>query len=88
MSVLQIMIPAIVVIVLGMFVLKPVLTQDIAGVSGGQVAALGAPDALTAQPAPMIARSPLEELRDLSASDKQATTTLLKEWLGETERAA
>ena len=38
--------------------------------------------------ATMLARTPLEELRDMSTSDKEKTTTLLKEWLGETERAA
>ncbi len=86
MSILQIVIPAIVVIVLGMFVLKPVLTQDIGGAS--QAPALLAAEPADAQPAAQIARSPLEELRDLSASDKEATATLLKEWLGDTERAA
>ena len=85
MSILQIFIPAIVVIVLGMFVLKPVLTQDIAGAS--TATAIAAAPADTPAPA-MLTRSPLEELRDLSASDKEATTTLLKEWLGDTERAA
>jgi len=81
MSILQIFVPAIVVIVLGMFVLKPVLTQDIAGSSA-------APALLTASAAPNAAKSPLEELRDLSSSNKDATATLLKEWLGDTERAA
>lgn len=82
MSILQILIPAIVVIVLGMFVLKPVLTQDIAGGSAA------APALLTAENAPSTPKSPLEELRDLSSSNKDATATLLKEWLGDTERAA
>ncbi|MCK5744880.1 MAG: hypothetical protein KAH44_01645, partial [Oricola sp.] len=83
---LQIVIPAIVVIVLGMFVLKPVLTQDIGGASAATQLIAAEPAEL--QPAGQIARSPLEELRDLSSSDKEATTTLLKQWLGETERAA
>jgi flagellar M-ring protein FliF len=86
MSILQIVIPAIVVIVLGMFVLKPVLTQDIGGASAATQLIAAEPAEL--QPAGQIARSPLEELRDLSSSDKEATTTLLKQWLGETERAA
>ena len=86
MSILQIVIPAIVVIVLGMFVLKPVLTQDIGGAADAPALLAAQPAEL--QPAGQIARSPLEELRDLSIADKQATTTLLKEWLGETERAA
>lgn len=89
MSILQIVIPAIVVIVLGMFVLKPVLTQDIAGakaIADASGAADGAP--LDVEVAPMVNRTPLEELRDLSSSDKDATTTLLKEWLGDTEQAA
>lgn len=86
MSILQIVIPAIVVIVLGMFVLKPVLTQDIGGAADAPALLAAQPADL--QPAGQIARSPLEELRDLSKSDKEATTTLLKEWLGETERAA
>ena len=88
MSILQIIIPAIVVIVLGMFVLKPVLTQDIAGSSALPALAAGAGESAQAEPAKLIARSPLEELRDRSATDKDATTTLLKEWLGDTERAA
>jgi flagellar M-ring protein FliF len=88
MSILQIVIPAIVVIVLGMFVLKPVLTQDIAGSSALPALAAGAAQPLQAEAPRMIARSPLDELRDRSASDKDATTTLLKEWLGDTERAA
>jgi flagellar M-ring protein FliF len=83
MSILQIFIPAIVVIVLGMFVLKPVLTQDISGTAPG-----AAPALLTAASSQNVAKSPLEELRDLSSSNKDATATLLKEWLGDTERAA
>ncbi|MEO1137023.1 MAG: flagellar basal-body MS-ring/collar protein FliF, partial [Pseudomonadota bacterium] len=82
MSILQIVIPAIVVIVLAMFVLKPVLTQDIAGataIADASGAAGGAP--LEVEVAPMVNRTPLEELRDLSSSEKDATTTLLKEWL-------
>lgn len=86
MSILQIVIPAIVVIVLGMFVLKPVLTQDIGGASAAP--ALIAAEPAELQPAGQIARSPLEELRDLSSAEKEATTTLLKQWLGDTERAA
>lgn len=87
MSILQIVIPALVVIILGMFVLKPVLTQDISGASA--VAELAAPEGGAALeriegPAP----SPLEQLRDFSATDKEKTATILKEWLGETERAA
>lgn len=85
MSLLQIVIPALVVIVLGMFVLKPVLTQDIAG--GVDVAQVGMPEDIGVE-AGMISRTPLEELRDLSTSDQEKTATLLKEWLGETERAA
>ncbi len=87
MSILQIVIPAIVVIVLGMFVLKPVLTQDVAGGAGQALADLSAaPEA----GAPQLAapKSPLEELREVSSADKEATAALLKSWLGETEKAA
>ncbi len=85
MSILQIVIPALVVIVLGMFVLKPVLTQDVAGASPGALADLSADGAAPQLAAP---KSPLEELRDVSAADKEATATLLKSWLGDTEKAA
>ena len=85
MSILQIVIPALVVIILGMFVLKPVLTQDINGATA--VAEIGMPEDVGVE-AGMVSRTPLEELRDLSTSDKEKTATLLKEWLGETERAA
>ncbi len=85
MSILQIVIPALVVIILGMFVLKPVLTQDINGATA--LAEIGMPEDIGVD-ASMVSRTPLEELRDLSTSDKEKTTTLLKEWLGETERAA
>ncbi len=87
MSILQIVIPALVVIVLGMFVLKPVLTQDVAG---GGAQALADMSGTGANAAPQLAapKSPLDELRDASAADKEATATVLKSWLGDTERAA
>lgn len=92
MSILQIVIPAIVVIILGMFVLKPVLTQDVAGASAAPALAdmsgADGAEALSAPASASLNRTPLEELREVSATNKEATTTLLKEWLGDTERAA
>lgn len=92
MSILQIVIPALVVIILGMFVLKPVLTQDVNGGEGAlALTDLTENQGADGQPAPAqltAAKSPLDELRDVSSSNKEATTTLLKSWLGDTERAA
>ena len=90
MSIMQIVIPAIVVIILGMFVLKPVLTQDVAGGAGALALTNMATESEGAAANPQLTmnKSPLDELRDLSNSDKEATTTILKSWLGDTERAA
>lgn len=87
MSILQIVIPALVVIVLGMFVLKPVLTQDIAGGEARALADLTAKAESGAPPQLAAPKTPLEELRAVSAADKEATATVLKSWLGETEAA-
>ena len=90
MSIMQIVIPAIVVIILGMFVLKPVLTQDGAGGAGALALTnmTTESEGAAANPQLTMNKSPLDELRDLSNSDKEATTTILKSWLGDTERAA
>lgn len=85
--VLQILIPAIVVIILGLFVLRPLL------LSGGDVDRLPTPELRptpesTASPAPNSLTSPaiqqaapLEMLQKLAAEDKGAASTVLKSWL-------
>ncbi|MEZ5892626.1 MAG: flagellar basal-body MS-ring/collar protein FliF [Parvularculaceae bacterium] len=87
MSILQIVIPALVLIILGMFVLKPVLTQDIGGAADASKVGMPAEQIAIQGMAPPN-QSPLEQLRDFSANEKEKTATILKEWLGETERAA
>ncbi len=91
-AILQVLVPAIVVLMLAMFVLRPVLMQS-------------APDAAAAPPPPALPevqmntaqinspqagqiQSPVEELRQLASADKDAATTVLKSWLGDIEEAA
>jgi len=90
-SILQIVIPAIVVLALAFFVLRPILMQE----AGAATAPMGiemmqadfAPPLEGASPMD-VAKSPVEELRDLSAANTEMTTTVLKSWLGEPEQAA
>ena len=84
MSIFQVLIPAIVVLALAMFVLKPVLMQD--PPEAGALTAEGAQGELTHASADP--QSPVEELRQLASSDKDKATTVLKSWLGDIEKAA
>ncbi len=86
-SILQIVIPAIVVLALSLFVLKPILTQSHAG--EGATALPEIAGAIEA-PAPAIAESktPVDALEDLASADAGATATVLKSWLDEPDQAA
>ena len=90
MSILQIVIPAIVVLILALFVIKPVLKprrqeEDVA--SGPEV--MSAHEEAADRLAPQDAeQSPVETLRDVADKQRKETMTVLTSWLGETEAAA
>ena len=84
-TILQIVIPAIVVLVLALFVLKPVLMQE-------ATAAPAPAPAISEQPLQMQqvehVNSPVDDLRNVASENQEATMAVLKSWLGDTERAA
>lgn len=84
-AILQVVIPALVVIVLAFFVIRPVLMQD-AGSNDGSAQAANV--VLPQAPIDVAPKSPVEELRDLAAERREESTKVLKSWLGETENAA
>ena len=85
--VLQIIAPAIVVIILALFVLRPVLLQD-ALVPPIDPTPLAVPATALLDQSSQEPKAPIEELRDLAKGDPKAATTILKSWLGETESQA
>lgn len=89
--VLQLVIPALVTLILGLFVLRPLLSGGKAGAASpapaGQAPALaaepaGAPPARIPQGA-----APLEELNRIAAEQKDAASAVLKSWLEQPEPA-
>ena len=91
-SIMQVLIPAIVVLALALFVLRPVLmqpAQEAAPIAAAPVEA-ALPDAAAPAAGAQIAQAatPVEALRQLASDDKDAATTVLKSWLGDIEEAA
>jgi flagellar M-ring protein FliF len=86
-SMLQIFIPAVVVLALAMFVLKPILTQSPAAQSASQVAAPEIAGAIEPPAVVAATKTPVDALQDLASADTGATATVLTSWLDETEAA-
>jgi len=90
-SVLQLLIPALVTIILGLFVLRPLLASaptDASSVISVTSAPPSHAPALTLAPAPMAARmveTPMDELQRLASEQKIATSAVLKNWLEQAE---
>jgi hypothetical protein len=84
---LQIFIPAVVVLALAMFVLKPILTQGPAAQSASQVAAPEIAGAIEPPAVVAATKTPVDALQDLASADTGATATVLTSWLDETEAA-
>ncbi|MFZ5616648.1 MAG: flagellar basal-body MS-ring/collar protein FliF [Pseudomonadota bacterium] len=86
-AILQLVIPAIVSLVLALFVLRPILASG-ASAKPEPVAALGAPPPPVAlAPAPPPA-SPVEEMRRIASERRAASAAVLKDWLEKQESAA
>lgn len=85
-AILQLVIPAIVSLVLALFVLRPILAPG-AGVKPEPVAALGAPPQVALAPAPSPA-SPVDEMRRIASERQAASAAVLKDWLEKQESAA
>ncbi|MEM9015079.1 MAG: flagellar basal-body MS-ring/collar protein FliF [Pseudomonadota bacterium] len=87
-SILQVVVPALVVLALAFFVIRPVLTQNqpapVAVSPSVETAILAANDSQeTSAP-----KSPVDALRDIAAERPSDSTKILKSWLGDTEEAA
>ena len=82
---LQVAIPAIVVVILGLFVIRPVLRSSAAAPETLQIAA-GVNEPANVEP--LAQSSPVDELRQIAATQRAKSTKVLKSWLGETENAA
>ncbi len=94
MTVIQIGILSVVTLILGLFVVKPLLTAN-AAASAAAPALSAAPaqmDALAAAPAPMATTAPesdaIEALKILANDKTDETAGLIQSWLDETEDAA
>lgn len=80
--IMQILIPAIVALILALFVVKPLLTSK--GLPPALTAAVALPPAADAQaegPAPPA--TPVDDMRRIAIEKKNASTTVLKSWLDE-----
>ena len=88
-TILQLVIPALVALILALFVLKPILTSR-PGPVEHEGAAI-APPANSAAP-PMLAdasaNSPLDQLQRVAAENTDASTSVLEAWLEEQEQAS
>jgi hypothetical protein len=90
MGIMQLVIPAIVTIILALFVLKPLLTSGAA--SSSPTAALppptSTPTATTAALAATPQLTPVEEMSRIAAERRPEATALLADWLDEKGAAA
>lgn len=88
--VLQLVIPALVTLVLALFVVRPLLTGDGAGLATA-IAATAAPSLPAESPSPQALARPhathIDELQKLAAEDQSATSAVLKSWLEQSEGA-
>ncbi len=82
-SIIQVIVPALVVLALALFVVKPILSQ--APPSAEQVLLNTASGAAADGEAVAIAKSPVDEMRAVASSNTDASSKILKQWLGETE---
>ncbi len=89
MSILQLVIPAIVSLILALFVLKPILAAGRGEAAAPALAAAATPIALApaAAPAPPPS-SPVDEMRRIAAEQQAASAAVLKTWLEKQENAA
>jgi flagellar M-ring protein FliF len=89
MGILQLVIPALVTIILALFVLKPLLTTG-AAKSAAATPALApptnVPNPVVAQAAPSL--TPVEEMSRIAAERRPEATALLADWLDEKGAAA
>jgi flagellar M-ring protein FliF len=94
MTVIQIGILSVVTLILGLFVVKPLLTANAAAAAAAPAlpAAPAQMDALAAAPAPMATAAPgsdaIEALKSLANDKTDETAGLIQSWLDETEDAA
>ncbi len=82
---MQIIIPAIVCVVLGLFVLKPVLSKVPDQNLDRLLAVKSDPE--KPETTSEVARSPVETMRTIAAENSQTSALILKSWLGETDHA-
>lgn len=88
MALLQLLIPAIVSLVLALFVLKPILASGKGEAAPAPLPAAAAPIALApaaVAPAPL---SPVDEMRRIASEKQTASAAVLKTWLDKAEPAA
>ena len=81
------MIPALVVLILALFVIRPVLTQETAPAASVAAEAMLAP---VGEPAQQLEKpkTPLEDLHEIAAERRLETANVLKSWLAESGKAA
>jgi flagellar M-ring protein FliF len=86
MSILKLVVPALVSIILALFVLKPVL----ASVKSAPSLEAGAvqPRAALEAPPPQQQPTPVDEMRRIASEQQAASTAVLKNWLEKSENAA
>ena len=80
--ILQVAIPAIVTVILGLFVVRPVLQSASSAPPAPQLSSQ------SDEERPKTPLMPVDELRQIAATQRTHSTKVLKAWLGETENAA
>jgi len=91
MSILQLVIPALVVLALALFVLRPILVQQKGGgdqlLAGASTQSIPSLDMATVEQ-PAAAKTPVDDLIEVASARQDATTSVLKSWLDQPEAAA
>ena len=82
-AILQVIVPAIVILALALFVVKPILSQSTPAAE--QVLLDAAPIAGVEDQDPAIAKSPIDEMRAVASANTEVSSKILKQWLGDTE---
>lgn len=88
MAILQLVIPAIVTLILALFVLKPILSSGSTGEPRAQTPAIVAPPAALGPPPATPAPTSVEQMKKIASEQQAASAAVLKNWLDEKERAA
>lgn len=85
--ILQLAIPAIVSLILSLFVLRPLLAPTKSKADAAPATLGNAPQLAAAPAAPLVPATPIDELQRIATEQRPVASAVLKTWLEETEPA-